>query len=200
MLLAAAGWKFNARNNLLDEVNLKKITYPVDSEGVTCGLEAGSHPYLYFTSLEDPVTSQLIQTKRLCVNRCPSADDTHLSCRPTRSLSCKRNSHPQFFVDIYDTRLEETRLGLFCFPVDDSLKERLLRNSDLFYKYHFLSAYDAIRISFGVAMLIGALYVVFVQCINERLPTIIVGGGGMMFIAMAILMFTVNPQYNTQTI
>jgi len=56
VLLVAAGWKFTACNNLIHEVNLKKITYPVDSEGITCGLEAAGHPYLYFTSLEDPVS------------------------------------------------------------------------------------------------------------------------------------------------
>lgn len=55
VLLVAAGWKFNAGSNEVHADNLRKITYPVDSEGVTCGLEAGAHPYLYFTSLEDPV-------------------------------------------------------------------------------------------------------------------------------------------------
>lgn len=95
---------------------------------------------------------------------------------------------------MYDTKLEETRLGLFCFPTDDTLKERLLKSSDLFYKYHFLAAYDAIRISFGVAVVLGSLYVLFVHCFNERLPTVIVGGGGMMFVALAILTFTIGAE------
>lgn len=97
-------------------------------------------------------------------------------------------------MDVYDSQLEETRLGLFCFPVDTTLKERLLRNGDLYYKYHFLAAYDAIRISFVVAILIGALYVCFVQCCGERLPSIIVGGGGMMFIALAICTFSISTE------
>jgi hypothetical protein len=122
------------------------------------------------------------------------ADDTHLSCKATRNLSCKRNLNPEFFVDIYDSRLEETRLGLFCFPIDENLKERLLISNDLYYKYHFLVAYDAVRLGFIVAASVGILYVLLVQILNERLPTFIVGVGGVMFILLAILMFSMNPQ------
>jgi hypothetical protein len=90
--------------------------------------------------------------------------------------------------------LEETRLGLFCFPVDETMKQRILMRSDLYYKYHFLVAYDAIRLGFIIAAVVGIIYVVVVQIFNEQLATFIVGAGGAMFILLAILMFSMNPQ------
>jgi hypothetical protein len=55
-------------------------------------------------------------------------------------------------------------------------------------------AYDALRLGFIVAACVGILYVLLVQILNERLPTFIVGVGGVMFILLAILMFSMNPQ------
>lgn len=57
-------------------------------------------------------------------------------------------------------------MGLFCLPTDSSLKEKILVNSGLSNKYHFLVAYDAIRISPAIAALLGIIYLLIVQYCN----------------------------------
>jgi hypothetical protein len=68
----------------------------------------------------------LIQTKRLCVAKCPTGNETALDCLPSDSLSCKANSNPKFEVSIYPTVESDTSMGLFCMPVDPKIKETIL--------------------------------------------------------------------------
>lgn len=121
------------------------------------------------------------------MNQCPSEDDEQLSCKATRSLSCKKNSNPEYLVEIYDTKLEDTRMGLFCMPTDPNLKERVLQNSGLASKYHFLIAYDAINACIFTAIMLGVVYVIIVQFFNERLPKLVTGLGGGLCILLALL-------------
>lgn len=97
-------------------------------------------------------------------------------------------------VQIYDSKLEDSRLGLFCFPADPIIKEKLLQNSDLYYKYHFLVAYDGIRVGLLAAFVFGLLYLAAVQFLNASLPRFVIGAGGLMFIVLAIMLFSINSQ------
>lgn len=81
------------------------MTYPADGEGNLCGWDVPEYPLLYYTSLNDPVTTIVIQVKRLCVKECPKKDDTELSCYATKSLSCSKNDNPKYEVQIYDSQL-----------------------------------------------------------------------------------------------
>lgn len=47
-----------------------------------------------------------MQTKRLCVSKCPKAGDTKLDCYPTEKLACSANTNPDFEVQIYDSEQE----------------------------------------------------------------------------------------------
>ena len=51
-----------------------------------------------------------IQSKRLCVSKCPTATDTFLLCSPTKNLSCKKNENPAHEVSIYDSQLEQCKI------------------------------------------------------------------------------------------
>lgn len=84
-------------------------------------------------------------------------------------------------------------MGLFCLPTSPELKERILRNSGLSGKYHFLIAYDAIHACMIAAVVLGVVYVLIVQFFNERLPRLITGLGGGLCVLLALLtLFVTN--------
>lgn len=60
-----------------------------------------------------------MQSKRLCVAKCPSATDTFLQCNPTKALSCKKNDNPAHEITIYESYLDQCK-HLSTQPASDS--------------------------------------------------------------------------------
>lgn len=64
----------------------------------------------------------------------------------------------------YASEAEETRNGNFCFPTDETVKNRLLKESNLADRNEFYHSIDTIKLSFVVAIGASFLFMLAVQC------------------------------------
>lgn len=88
-------------------------------------------------------------------------------CRPNSKVpACDINN-------IYTAQVDFTRLGGFCAPVDSASKDRLMKTANLEQKWNFLNIYDCIRISLLIALGLGLLWMLFVQCLPRVISNIV---------------------------
>lgn len=87
-------------------------------------------------------------------------------CRPNSVVTtCSSNS-------IYPSAINFARLGGFCTPTDPTAKATLIKTDNLQAKWNFLYIYDSIRISLLVALVLGCLWVLLVQCMPRAIASI----------------------------
>ena len=174
---------------LNNPTNLNKITYPTDNAGKLCGYDYPSYPYVYYTSLTDPVKNASMQTKRLCVNQCPTAGQTILSCKPTATLGCRANNSPLFQVLIYNTYLSAGKIGLICLPTDPALKTQVINMSGVSYKYHIFSVIHTILISILISAIFGPVIFLAVHFFPYKVVPWTIFLGGICSIIFGITLF-----------
>lgn len=182
-MFIAACVKFN-------KSNLLKINFPTDQSGRTCGYDLPGHPYLYLLSPfstvpYNPLTQDL--SLRLCVSSCPTANDTLIECHPTRTLSC---SDPRAML--YSSHPEVNRLGGYCIPDDTNTYNKAMYNYNLKEKVNFMRAYDTVRMSVAIALGLGVLMMVFVQCWPRLLGWVVVILAVVAGVVLAVLMIVDN--------
>lgn len=76
---------------------------------------------------------------------------------------------------IYSTSIGWERLGGFCIPTDESAQATLMNTANLTPKWNFLNAYDVIRLSLLIALLIGIIWAIVTHCIPRLMPTTAIG-------------------------
>ena len=97
---------------------------------------------------------------------CPTAGSVQLICRPNSVVtSCSSNS-------IYSTTVNFARLGGFCAPTNSTQKSVLVKTANLQSKINFLQIYQSIIWSLLIALGLGCLWVLFVQCIPRIMASI----------------------------
>ena len=128
-----------------------------------------------------------MKTKRLCVNKCPKAGETTLSCKPTATLACRQNSNPLFQVQIYNTYLNQGRIGLICLPTDPALRQQVLSMSGVAYKYHILSVMNVIVMSLWIAAILGPLFFLLAHFFPYKVVPWTIFLGGLFSIIFGIL-------------
>lgn len=97
---------------------------------------------------------------------CPTAGSSQLICRPNSVVtSCASNS-------IYSTTVNFARLGGFCAPTNTTEKNVLIKTANLQSKYNFLQIYDSVRLSLLIALGLGCLWVMFVQCLPRIMSNV----------------------------
>ena len=102
-------------------------------------------------------------TQRVCVSVCPTAGTTQLICRPNSVVtSCNSNT-------VYSTTVNFAKLGGFCAPTNATQRAVLIKTANLQSKYNFLSIYTSVKISLLVALGLGCLWVLFVQCLPRAM-------------------------------
>lgn len=69
--------------------------------------------------------------------------------------------------------MDFARLGGFCAPLDSASKEKLMKTANLDQKQNFLHVYDCIRISLLIALGLGMLWILLVQCLPRIMTTIV---------------------------
>lgn len=88
--------------------NYVKSNFPTDSDGKLCGVDNPGYEYLYFAN-----PPQI--DRRVCVQQCPNATDTRLTCTTTYDVGCKFSNT----VAKYDVfSLDQGRGGRYCIPSD----------------------------------------------------------------------------------
>lgn len=101
------------------------------------------------------------------MSRCPNAGDIELLCRVNSKVpACDINN-------IYSSQVDFTRLGGFCAPLDSASKDRVMKTANLTQKWNFLNIYDCIRISLLIALGMGFLWMILVQCIPRVISTVV---------------------------
>lgn len=117
-----------------------------------------------------------------------------LNCLPTNSLSCAKNTNPNFEVQIYQTVAEDTSIGLYCFPKDEALKQQVLTNSGIDERFDFINSLRSIWISAGVALGLGIIFLLLNCCMTRAMVYISIVLGGITFLGLGILLFIWNIQ------
>lgn len=95
---------------------------------------------------------------------------------------------------IYPSVASDTSMGLFCMPQDETLKEKILRNSKLKEKYLFVNAYRAIFYSAICSMVLGFLFLLLVSFLPGVMTYVAIIVGGIGCIGVGILLFIVNSE------
>lgn len=115
---------------------------------------------------------------RVCVSVCPKPGES-LMCSPTSRIRCSERS-----IAIYESTAEVNRLGGYCLPKSQTLLQNTMTAYNLHTKWNFLKSYDVIRMTLLVALLVGAVFKVFVQCV----PGVAVWGSVGMMAAMCFIL------------
>lgn len=90
---------------------------------------------------------------------------------------------------LYNSTAEVNRLGGYCIPTDKYLYSRALRNYNIKEKLDFIQSYDNVKISLGVALLMGVIFLVLVQCLPKTMSwlTIALAAVGCLVLAVVLL-------------
>ena len=97
---------------------------------------------------------------------CPTAGGTQLICRPNSVVtSCTSNS-------IYSTTVNFANLGGFCAPTNATQRLLLIKTANLQSKYDFLTIFNSILLSLLIALGLGCVWVLFVQCLPRAMATV----------------------------
>ena len=92
-------------------------------------------------------------------------------------------------MNIYQTRDDVQRLGGFCIPEDSGAANSLINNANLQKKQGFLKTYDIIRLSLVISLIIGIVWVIFVQCMPKVMATAaLILGSIILLVSGAILL------------
>lgn len=73
-----------------------KSSFPTDSDGRLCGVDAPAYPLVYFASPPEI-------GRRVCVSSCPSEGDIMLGCFATSDVGCRFSDSPMFGVSYYES-------------------------------------------------------------------------------------------------
>lgn len=92
-----------------------RSNFPTDSDGKLCGVDAPAYPYVYFANAPD-------FTRRVCVTSCPAPSDPRLNCLMTDSVGCNYSNAPGEEVLKYDVAQSDSRIGMYCLPTDENLR------------------------------------------------------------------------------
>lgn len=92
---------------------------------------------------------------------------------------------------MYDTNLEETMMGKFCFPTDSKIKENLILKGGIHDRYRVLQSYKAVGISLLVALALGIVYVLLVQTFPLTMinVSVIAGAVSTIILGIALMVF-----------
>ena len=86
---------------------------------------------------------------------------------------------------------------MFCYPVDRSLKERLLDNAQLNNRNSFYNSLDTIVISFFVALGFSFLFMILVHCLPKIMNYATVAAGIIAILATIICVFLYQTEQQT---
>jgi len=90
---------------------------------------------------------------------------------------------------LYNSTAEVTRLGGYCIPVDKYLHSRGIHNYNIKDKLNFIQSYDNVKISLGVALLLGLVFLLLTQCLPKTMSwlTILLAAVGCIVLAGLLL-------------
>ena len=106
-------------------------------------------------------------------------------------LECFPNVLNDNHVQVYDSFPEETKMGRFCFPTDPIIKESVMLKSGILDRYRVLQTFKAVALSLGLAVTIGLIYMILVQCLPRTmmLASVVAGGISMVVLGVMIIAF-----------
>lgn len=78
------------------------------------------------------------------------------------------------------------RVGLFCWPENEADKKQLMEKSGLNDKYQFLGFYDSMWNSLWMSVVLGAVYLVVVQCFPTTVVPWLTLLGGFIFVLLGV--------------
>ena len=154
------------------------------------------HPLLLWPQLELPLRllprhtwyndRNYLTTQRVCVSVCPTGDGSPLLCRVNSKVPSCDLAHT------YPSDVNFGRLGGFCAPTDVQAQNRLMETANLNSKWNFLNIYDCIRISLLVALGLGVLWMLVVQCIPRVVALVVTVLAILSLLAMGIFVLIGN--------
>ena len=134
--------RLQPRYRLSHAVVLDKLTYPTDNSGALCGYTYPNYPYVYYTSLTDPVPLDLFRLKDCASINALWLDRPRLAANRRLLLAAQPTTTPNFrwsftTVSWVKVRINISlgRIGLFCLPTDPTLRQQILTMSNTAYKY-----------------------------------------------------------------
>lgn len=104
----------NVNPHLINADNYYQVNFPADDYGVTCYHQLKDYPFMYFENPADPTAG------RFCLKACPRASQM-IQCQSVGNITA--NCRPQ--ISAYDTVPEVNKIGAFCSPVDQTLRNSL---------------------------------------------------------------------------
>ena len=92
-----------------------------------------------------------------------------LGCYATPDVGCRFSDSPMFGVSYYESYPDVGRIGSFCLPKDESLKQELLINAKLQRKNLFMNSIDVIQLCMAVALGLSVVFLCLVQCCSKAM-------------------------------
>lgn len=86
-------------------------------------------------------------------------------------------------------------MGKFCFPTNERARDQLMSNSQLFQRRGFLNSWDSIRFNVWFGVILGIIYLIFVQLCPQIMNWIGVVGGGIASIVLGATILAYRSVY-----
>lgn len=112
-----------------------------------------------------------------------------LGCYPTKDVGCRFTSSSMFGVSYYDSYADVGRIGAFCLPANEELRNQLLENAGLQSKNLFMNSIDVIQLCLLFAVALSIVYLCMIQCCARAMTKVIVGLALVILVALTVCLF-----------
>lgn len=92
-------------------------------------------------------------------------------------------------IMLYDSKAEVNRLGGYCVPTDKYLYSKAIHHYNIKDKLNFIRSYDNVKISLGVALLLGTVFLALVQCMPKTMSWLVILLSAVGCLILAVLLF-----------
>ena len=105
-----------------------------------------------------------------------------------KGTAIETSSTTHKLVFAYESEPKVTRMGKFCLPVSQEVKQRLIEDSQLFQRRGFLMSWDSIKFAGWLGINLGIVYMLMVQFFPIFMNLVGVIGGGVTSVVLGILL------------